>query len=126
MLDLQFGLPTQVRDTALGQRSAAPTSAINREYYAQNSTFLLASIPTSEAYLHSLSAQWRVNLRMELRGKSRMEKPTVQAKSYSSDSLDQILTTSEIDPISVLSSPRELVTGETNVLTDMNSRRRMR
>ncbi|KAM0748645.1 hypothetical protein T439DRAFT_327905 [Meredithblackwellia eburnea MCA 4105] len=36
LLDLQFGLPTQVRDTALGQRSAAPTSAINREYYAQN------------------------------------------------------------------------------------------
>lgn len=40
MLDLQFGLPTQVRDTALGQRSQAPTSAINREYYAQNSAFL--------------------------------------------------------------------------------------
>ncbi|KAK4702135.1 pre-mRNA-splicing factor RBM22/SLT11, partial [Phenoliferia sp. Uapishka_3] len=36
LLDLQFGLPTQVRDTALGQRSQAPTSAINREYYAQN------------------------------------------------------------------------------------------
>ena len=40
MLDLQFGLPTQVRDTALGQRSQAPTSAINREYYAQNSASL--------------------------------------------------------------------------------------
>lgn len=36
LLDLQFGLPTQVRDSALGQKSAAPTSAINREYYAQN------------------------------------------------------------------------------------------
>lgn len=36
MLDLQFGLPTQVRDSALAHKSAAPTSAINREYYAQN------------------------------------------------------------------------------------------
>lgn len=36
LLDLQFGLPTQVRDTALGLKNAAPTSAINREYYAQN------------------------------------------------------------------------------------------
>ncbi|KAI5478979.1 pre-mRNA-splicing factor RBM22/SLT11 [Pseudohyphozyma bogoriensis] len=36
LLDLQFGLPTQVRDTALGQKTTAPTSAINREYYAQN------------------------------------------------------------------------------------------
>jgi hypothetical protein len=40
LLDLQFGLPSQVRDTALGQRSAAPTSAVNREYYAQNSTLI--------------------------------------------------------------------------------------
>jgi len=37
ILDLQFGLPTQVRDTALRlQAKQAPTSAINREYYAQN------------------------------------------------------------------------------------------
>ncbi|KAK4053065.1 Pre-mRNA-splicing factor slt11 [Microbotryomycetes sp. JL201] len=36
LLDLQFGLPTQVRDAALGQRNQAPTSNINREYYAQN------------------------------------------------------------------------------------------
>ena len=36
LLDLQFGLPTQVRDTALGIKTKAPTSEINREFYAQN------------------------------------------------------------------------------------------
>ncbi|KAF8798187.1 hypothetical protein BYT27DRAFT_7343931 [Phlegmacium glaucopus] len=36
LLDLEYGLPTQVRDTALGIQNEAPTSDINREYYAQN------------------------------------------------------------------------------------------
>jgi pre-mRNA-splicing factor RBM22/SLT11 len=36
LLDLEYGLPTQVRDTALAIESDAPTSDINREYYAQN------------------------------------------------------------------------------------------
>jgi hypothetical protein len=36
LLDLEYHLPTQVRDTALGVVSDAPTSDINREYYAQN------------------------------------------------------------------------------------------
>ncbi len=36
LLDLEYGLPTQVRDTALAVQSEAPTSDINREYYAQN------------------------------------------------------------------------------------------
>jgi pre-mRNA-splicing factor RBM22/SLT11 len=36
LLDLQFGLPTNVRDTALGIKTKAPTSDINREYHAQN------------------------------------------------------------------------------------------
>ena len=36
LLDLEYGLPTQVRDTALGIQNDAPTSDINREYYAQN------------------------------------------------------------------------------------------
>ena len=36
LLDLEFGLPTQVRDTALAVQNEAPTSEINREYYAQN------------------------------------------------------------------------------------------
>lgn len=36
LLDLEYGLPTQVRDTALAVTTEAPTSDINREYYAQN------------------------------------------------------------------------------------------
>ncbi|KAI6144810.1 hypothetical protein EDD17DRAFT_1781501 [Pisolithus thermaeus] len=36
LLDLEYGLPTQVRDTALGRQTEAPTSDVNREYYAQN------------------------------------------------------------------------------------------
>ncbi|CAK5277378.1 unnamed protein product [Mycena citricolor] len=36
LLDLEYGLPTQVRDTALAIQNDAPTSDINREYYAQN------------------------------------------------------------------------------------------
>ncbi|KAF7323078.1 Pre-mRNA splicing factor [Mycena chlorophos] len=36
LLDLEYGLPTQVRDMALGVVNDAPTSDINREYYAQN------------------------------------------------------------------------------------------
>jgi len=36
LLDLEYHLPTQVRDTALGVSNEAPTSDVNREYYAQN------------------------------------------------------------------------------------------
>ncbi|KAI1327047.1 RNA recognition domain-containing protein [Xylariaceae sp. FL0255] len=36
MLDLQFGLPIQLRDAALKMVAPGPTSEINREYYAQN------------------------------------------------------------------------------------------
>lgn len=36
LLDLEYGLPVQVRDTALGMKNEAPSSEINREYYAQN------------------------------------------------------------------------------------------
>jgi len=36
LLDLVYGLPVQVRDTALAVKSKAPSSDINREYYAQN------------------------------------------------------------------------------------------
>lgn len=38
MLDLQFGLPIQVRDAALKLVKQGPSSEINREYYAQNQT----------------------------------------------------------------------------------------
>lgn len=36
VLDLQYGLPVQVRDTALGLKSQVPTSDINKQYYVNN------------------------------------------------------------------------------------------
>ncbi|CAG8489435.1 16425_t:CDS:2 [Acaulospora colombiana] len=36
LLDLQYNLPVQVRDTALNITNDAPRSEINREYFAQN------------------------------------------------------------------------------------------
>ncbi|KAI8138047.1 hypothetical protein BJV82DRAFT_632404 [Fennellomyces sp. T-0311] len=36
VLDLQYGLPVQVRDEALNIQSEAPNSDVNRQYYAQN------------------------------------------------------------------------------------------
>ncbi|KAG0175619.1 RNA binding motif protein 22 [Apophysomyces sp. BC1015] len=36
VLDLQYGLPVEVRDSALNVKSDAPTADINRQYYAQN------------------------------------------------------------------------------------------
>lgn len=36
LLDLEFGLPVQVRDTALGLDENAPRSDVNKEYFAQN------------------------------------------------------------------------------------------
>lgn len=63
ILDLQFGLPTQVRDTALRlQAKQAPTSAINREYYAQNRTSL-ASAPALPLPLSVPTPSQRLTLR---------------------------------------------------------------
>ncbi|KAG0048548.1 RNA binding motif protein 22 [Gryganskiella cystojenkinii] len=36
LLDLEFGLPVQVRDAALGLEDNAPRSDVNKEYFAQN------------------------------------------------------------------------------------------
>jgi pre-mRNA-splicing factor RBM22/SLT11 len=36
LLDLEFGLPVQVRDTALGLEDNAPRSEVNKEFFAQN------------------------------------------------------------------------------------------
>jgi hypothetical protein len=36
LLDLQYGLPVAVRDAALHRKDLAPSSEINREYFAQN------------------------------------------------------------------------------------------
>jgi len=42
LLDLEYNLPVQARDTALAIKSEAPTSEINREWYAQNAEGKLA------------------------------------------------------------------------------------
>lgn len=41
MLDLSFGLPINVRDTALKMIAPGPTSDVNREYFAQNNEKLI-------------------------------------------------------------------------------------
>jgi pre-mRNA-splicing factor RBM22/SLT11 len=52
LLDLEYHLPTQVRDTALAVANEAPTSDINREYYAQNQEAKVTPLPPShQAYL---------------------------------------------------------------------------
>jgi pre-mRNA-splicing factor RBM22/SLT11 len=42
LLDLQFGLPIQIRDAALNLVAQGPNSNLNREYYAQNMEKTLA------------------------------------------------------------------------------------
>lgn len=36
LLDLEYGLPIQVRDTALRIKDDLPRSEVNKEYYIQN------------------------------------------------------------------------------------------
>lgn len=43
LLDLEYGLPTQVRDAALGLTDDTPTSDVNREYHTQNQEVALAA-----------------------------------------------------------------------------------
>ena len=50
LLDLEYGLPTQVRDTALALQNEAPTSDINREYYAQNMEGKVSRCRLSDLY----------------------------------------------------------------------------
>jgi len=56
LLDLEYNLPTQVRDVALGLKNQAPTSDINREYYAQNIEAKMADEKTLVDSSKSLSA----------------------------------------------------------------------
>ncbi len=50
MLDLQFGLPIQIRDAALKLVKQGPSSEINREYYAQNQAGLVEAGEVPSAY----------------------------------------------------------------------------
>ncbi|XP_075262036.1 pre-mRNA-splicing factor RBM22-like [Convolutriloba macropyga] len=43
LLDLEYGLPVQVRDTAIGAKDEVPKSIVNREYYIQNTEKMLGS-----------------------------------------------------------------------------------
>lgn len=42
LLDLEYGLPVQLRDSVLGQKHDVPKSLVNREYYTQNMESALA------------------------------------------------------------------------------------
>ncbi|WVO17492.1 pre-mRNA-splicing factor SLT11 [Cryptococcus depauperatus] len=50
LLDLEYGLPTQVRDAALGRKSQAPSSDINKQYYIQNLEAQMADSPHGLSY----------------------------------------------------------------------------
>ncbi|OTA98999.1 hypothetical protein M426DRAFT_325513 [Hypoxylon sp. CI-4A] len=50
MLDLQFGLPIQLRDAALKMVAPGPQSEINREYFAQNNEKALEDGRGTEEY----------------------------------------------------------------------------
>ncbi|KAL7423904.1 Pre-mRNA-splicing factor slt11 [Cryptotrichosporon argae] len=56
MLDLEYGLPVQVRDAALARKAAAPTSDINKQYYIQNLEARMADAPDPQALLDGSSA----------------------------------------------------------------------
>lgn len=50
LLDLQYGLPVQVRDQVLGTKLEIPKSEINREYFSQTLDAAVANSDSTEAY----------------------------------------------------------------------------
>ncbi|WWC92189.1 pre-mRNA-splicing factor SLT11 [Kwoniella dendrophila CBS 6074] len=50
LLDLEYGLPVQVRDAALGRKAQAPTSDINKQYYIQNLEAQMADSPDGTTF----------------------------------------------------------------------------
>ncbi|GMK58405.1 hypothetical protein CspeluHIS016_0504370 [Cutaneotrichosporon spelunceum] len=50
LLDLEYGLPVQVRDAALGRKNEAPSSDINKQYYIQNLEAQMEKSDTGIAY----------------------------------------------------------------------------
>lgn len=53
VLDLQYGLPVQVRDSALGLKSQMPTSDINKQYYVNNQEARIADSAASGSQIPS-------------------------------------------------------------------------
>ncbi|WVQ63175.1 pre-mRNA-splicing factor SLT11 [Kwoniella botswanensis] len=53
LLDLEYGLPVQVRDAALGRKSQAPSSDINKQYYIQNLEAQMADSPDGSSSFDS-------------------------------------------------------------------------
>ncbi|XP_065845132.1 pre-mRNA-splicing factor RBM22-like [Oscarella lobularis] len=50
LLDLEYGLPVQVRDTGMGISDGMPTSNVNREYFAQNIESKVSESDVGKAY----------------------------------------------------------------------------
>ena len=84
LLDLEYGLPTQVRDTALAVQNEAPTSDINREYYAQNMESKVCCLSTVDVL--------RCSSRIQLEG-SRSLVDSHRASSAGKEMLKQLART---------------------------------
>lgn len=50
LLDLQYGLPVQVRDQVLGIKMDVPKSEINREFFSQTLDVAVQNSDATEAY----------------------------------------------------------------------------
>ncbi|KAK1923016.1 hypothetical protein DB88DRAFT_440801 [Papiliotrema laurentii] len=50
LLDLEYGLPVQVRDAALGRKNQAATTDINKQYYIQNLEAQMAESPDGQTF----------------------------------------------------------------------------
>lgn len=89
LLDLEYGLPTQVRDTALAVQSEAPTSEVNREYYAQNMEAKVSGLRRQQVPIYSAHA-----LNAQLEGGSRsLLDSTSRASSAGKEMLKQLART---------------------------------
>ncbi|KAH7961339.1 hypothetical protein HPB52_008026 [Rhipicephalus sanguineus] len=66
LLDLDYGLPVQVRDNALSLRDDMPKSDVNKEYYSQNMERAVADGDPSQPYGALAKAQSPSDLLMKL------------------------------------------------------------
>ncbi|XP_055931611.1 pre-mRNA-splicing factor RBM22-like [Argiope bruennichi] len=66
LLDLEYGLPVQVRDYAMNLKDEIPKSEVNREYYSQNMEREIANAEGSQPYGALAKAQTPSDLLMKL------------------------------------------------------------